>query len=100
MPKLQTMLQATEPWNTAGETSITGFNIEGTQPDGSKRRFIFRVDDKLVKFDGNNLVEFEYSLTPENILYNGNTAEELAAVTNIPAWLGKKIYPIIAMECS
>ena len=99
MANLKTLLQSTECWNTAGETSINGFQIEGTQPDGSRRSFIFSVDDRLVKFDGNNIVDFEHALTAENVLFYGNTADELAAVTSIPAWLGKKIYPVIALDC-
>lgn len=99
MAKIKSLLKSTQCWNATGDTSITGFNIEGTQPEDSRRRFIFEVDDQLVKFDGNDIENFNFPLNFQNVIQHGNTAEELAAVTTIPAWLGKKIYPIIALDC-
>jgi|GEM_PF-1306830 len=100
MAKIKALLKSTQCWNFTGETSITGFNVEGTQPDESRRRFIFSVDEQLVKFNGNDLELFGQALNLQNVLQFGNTAEEIAAVTDIPAWLGKKVYPIIALECN
>ena len=99
MAKIKSLLKSTQCWNATGDTTISGFTIEGAQPENSRRRFIFEVDNQLVKFDGNEVVNFNFPLNFQNVIQHGNTAEELAAVTSIPAWLGKKIFPIIAMDC-
>ena len=99
MAKIKSLLKSTLCWNATGDTTVSGFTIEGTQPEDSRRRFIFEVDDQLFKFDGNNIENFNYPLNFQNVIQYGNTAEELAAVTDIPAWLGKKIFPIIALDC-
>jgi len=79
-------------------TSVQGFIIEGTEPPGSRRRFIFEVDGNLEYFEGNAQQIFNYPLTVENVLEYGNSAEELFNVGNLACWVGKKIYPIIALE--
>ena len=94
----QALLTAKKPLDTSGQTSVEGFVIEGAQPSGTNRRFVFKVDDKLYKFAGNNVVEYTSANTADGILSGGNTATEVNAVTNIPAWVGKKIYPIIALD--
>lgn len=99
MAKIKSLLKSTQCWNATGDTTVSGFTIEGTQPEDSRRRFIFEVDDRLVKFDGNEVVNFNFPLNFQNVIQHGNTAEELAEVTDVPAWLGKKIFPIIALDC-
>ena len=94
----QSLLTAKKPLDTSGQTSVEGFVIEGAQPSGTNRRFVFKVDDKLYKFSGSNVVEYTGANTVDGILSGGNTATEVNAVTNIPAWVGKKIYPIIALD--
>ena len=94
----QALLTAKKPLDTSGQTSVEGFIVEGVQPTGTKRRFIFKVDDQLYKFAGNEIVAYTGAGNLDDILNLGNTSDEVVAVTDIPAWLGKKIYPIVALE--
>ena len=94
----KSLLTAKQPLDTTGNTSVEGFTVEGVQPSGTMRRFIFKVDDKLYKFAGTSVVEYTGKGEFDDIIDNGNTAEEVAAVNDIPDWLNKKIYPIIALR--
>lgn len=95
----QALLVSAEPFDTTYETSIGGFYISGTEPENARRRIIFRVDGGLWKFgDENNPVEYTRRGELDDILEYGNTVGELLALTNIPSWVGKKIYPIIALD--
>ena len=92
------LLKSKTPLDFKYETSITGFNISGTEPEGCNRRVIFSVDDQLYRFGNSGLDLYEDRGELEDILEGGNTAAELLAVTNIPDWAGKKVYPIIALD--
>ena len=94
----QAMLISQQPIDTKGQTAINGFLIQGVEPTGTNRRFIFKVDDKLYKFSSQNIVEYTGDGEIEDILANGNTGAEVTAVSNIPAWVGKLIYPIIVLD--
>ena len=99
MFRIQSLLTTSKPWDTTGKTNIEGFELAGIQPADSNRRVIFQVDTKYYKFDASqNLVEYTNTVTVDSILANGNTVEELSKVTAIPAWVNKKIYPIIALD--
>jgi len=95
--KKDALLVAKLPLDAGGQTSVEGFIIEGAEPTGSMRRILFKVDDKLYKFSGTNLVEVTGDVTTDFVLENGNTVAELGALDDIPAWVGKKIYPIVAL---
>lgn len=92
------LLTSKVPWDTVNQSSVEGFTIGGTQPANTDRRLIFKVDDQLYKFVDGNLTEFTGSATFDDVIANGNTAAELSEVTSIPQWIGKQIYPIIAMS--
>ncbi len=94
----QGLLKTSKPLDATNATSITGFSISGTQPADSERRFVFTVNDENFIFSGNNLVEFSYPLTLDNVLNFGNSSAELLSVTNIPTWCGELIYPTIALS--
>ena len=78
------------------ETSCYGFVIEGSEPVGTQRKFIFKVDDTYYHFKLGVPTVFNYRIDFDNILAYGNSAADLLAITNISAWVGKKIYPVIA----
>ena len=86
------------PLDFTYETSISGFNISGTEPEGTRRRVVFEVDGQLYKFGNSGLTEYEDRGELSDILENGNSVAELLAVNNIPAWVGKKVSPIIALD--
>ena len=94
----QALLTSKKPLDTSGQTNVEGFVIEGAQPAGTVRRFIFKVDDKLYKIANKAVVAYTGAETVDDILTLGSTADEVTAMTSIPAWLNKKIYPIIALE--
>lgn len=79
------------------ETSCYSFIIEGSEPLGTMRKFIFKIDDTFYYFKLGTLVQFNYYVDFDNVLEYGNSAAELLALQNISAFLGKKIYVICAM---
>ena len=94
----QSLLLTTTPFNLSQETSVTGFEIGGVEPDTSKRRILFEVDGKIFKFEGNNLIQIDCDKTADSVLEFGNSVQELLQVTDISEWCGKIVYPIIALQ--
>lgn len=92
------LLTFKQPFDTTGQTSVEGFVISGAEPAGTTRRFLFKVDDKLYKFVNGVPTEYSGAGDFDDVITNGNTAAQLEQVTDIADWLGKKIYPIIALE--
>ena len=94
----QALFKTTDPLDTQGETSITGFVISGTEPEGTSRKIIFEVDEKLFYFTHDGLTAYPYHGELADILEHGNTVAELLEVNGIVRWLNKKIYPIVALD--
>ena len=94
----QALFKTTDPLITQGETTITGFTISGTEPEGTTRRIIFEVDGHLYYFTNDGLTPYPYHGELDDILTYGNTVAELLEVNGIVRWLNKKIYPIVAMD--
>ncbi|WP_295157103.1 hypothetical protein [Selenomonas sp. AE3005] len=106
--------------NLSGVTSVEGFVIDGQQPAGSNRRVAFSLDDGATwsKFTVQNGVatmseiidmsdeiyvnsfDHKEALTHamEVVLESGNTIEELAAITSIPAFVGQRPLVFVAMS--
>lgn len=80
------------------ETSCAGLEIGGTEPEGTSRRIIFQIDGKLYRFVNNILDSYTGRGELEDILANGNTVAELLSLKEIPAFVGKKVFPIIALD--
>lgn len=91
------LLVATTPINLTKLNRIDQFTIQGIQPEGSDRRFMFKADNKIYKFSGQELVEYTGTVTVDNVLKNGNTAAQVEAVKNNKTLASKNIYPIIAL---
>ncbi len=94
----QALLKTTEGWDLTRETSCTGFSISTTQPADSNIRIIFEIDDKLYYFTNDGISQYRWHGELADILQNGNTVAELLAVEGIVQWVGKIIYPIIALD--
>lgn len=92
------LLVSKSPFDATNATGVDGFTITGEQPVGTARRIAFMLDDKIYRFNGASLAEITGDLNTANILSNGNIPEELAPLTDIPAFVGQKIYPIIALH--
>ena len=93
----QALLVSSVPINLTNFTRLDQFTVQGQEPEGSKRRFMFKIDDKIYKFSGQNLVEYTGTVSSDNVLSSGNTAAQVEAVKNNTELAGKKIYPIIAL---
>lgn len=101
MFRIQALLTTSTPWDMTGKTNVIGFDLSGVEPTDSNRRVIFQVDTKYYKFDASQkLVEYTGATDADGVLANGNTVNELSEVTNIPDWVGKRIFPIIALDCA
>lgn len=94
----QALLKTADPLVTKGETSIYGFIIQGTEPEGTNRRVIFEVDGKLYYFTNDGLTQYPYHGELADVLKYGNTVAELLEVEGIVRWLNKEIYPIVALD--
>ena len=112
------------PLSAAGVTSVDGFVIDGIEPAGTRRRVLFPHESSTaaqisslstqststastpsyykLTIDGTGkATETKVditNITAEAVLENGNTIDELASTKSIPDFVGKDIYPIIAIE--
>lgn len=84
-------------WDFRNYNRLDNFVLNGDEPSGTKRRFMFKVEGKFYTFSGNDLVEYTDDITLENVLADGNTAAQLLAVKNSTALVGHVIYPVIAL---
>lgn len=85
-------------WDFRDYNRLDNFIIDGNEPSGTKRRFMFKVEGKIYTFNGNDLVEYTDDVTVDNVLADGNTAAQLLAVNkSTTALVGHVIYPIIAL---
>ena len=91
------LLVSAEPVDLSDFNRLDQITVQGTQPEGSKRRFMFKMNNKVYKFDGQNAVEYSGDITLDNVLDNGNTAAQIEAVRSNRQLVGNKIYPIIAL---
>ena len=92
------LLQTTKGWDFTRETAVRGFEISAVQPEDTNIKIIFEVDDKLWYFTNDGLTRYRHHGELADILEYGNTVGELLAVEGIVQWLGKKVYPIIALD--
>lgn len=93
----QALLVSSAPLDLSNYNRLDKITVLGNEPEGSKRRFMFKMDNKVYKFSGQNLVEYTGTVNIDNVLDNGNTAAQLAAVSNNSQLVGKNIFPIIAL---
>ena len=85
--------------NCQNKSAVDSFIISGNEPAGTKRKFMFKFDDKVWKFtSGGTLVEYTGDLTVDNVLAKGNSAGFLNSLSGVASFVGKKIYPIIALS--
>lgn len=94
----QALLKSRACLDFTNETSVTGLLISGTQPDGTARRVVFEIDGSLYRFVNGVLDIYDDRGELDDILAEGNTAEELMALTDIPAFVKKRVFPWIALD--
>lgn len=91
-----------KPVNLLDKTSVKGFTIKGIEPVDTNRRVAFKVDDvwNKIQSDGKLSPLAMQKITANSILSEGNTVAELEAVTDVPAFAGKLVYPAVALYAS
>ena len=92
------LLIAKTAWDCTSKSEVTALTVSGAEPTGTKRRILFKIDDVIYKYSNGALNAWNYELTAKNVLRTGNTPSGLAAVNGFPVFVGKKIYPIIALN--
>ena len=93
----QALVVLKTPLNLTSYNRLDSITVQGNEPTGSKRRFMFKADDKVYKFSGSDTVEYTGDITIDNVLANGNTAAQVEAVRYNTTLAGKKVYPIVAL---
>ena len=97
------MAKSETPINLLDKSSITGITTEGIQPTNTSRHVAFKVDDKWKKLTiGSGGVATLTALatqdiTVDSLIAEGNTTAELANVTSVPGFVGKLVYPAVAL---
>ncbi|MBO4779876.1 MAG: hypothetical protein J5497_04475 [Selenomonadaceae bacterium] len=92
------LLVSNEALDFTEQTNVDGFIITGSQPADTDRRIIFKIDDALYKFNASTLIPYTGDGEFADVISKGNTVEQLTALTDIPAFVGKLVYPIIALK--
>lgn len=96
------MAKSEAPINLLDKSTVSGFAVAGVEPEKTKRRVAFKVDDKWNKL---TVTSGTAALTPlttqditaDSILEEGNTAAEISSVTSCPPMVGKLVYPAVAL---
>lgn len=94
----QALLKSRACLDFTQETSVPQLIIAGTQPDGTSRRVIFEIDGRLYRFVNGALDIYDDHGELDDILAGGNTVDELMALENIAGFVGKKVFPVIALD--
>lgn len=99
----QGILISKTPINLLDKTAITGITTEGIQPANTTRHVAFKVDDTWKKLTidtvgGATLTSLsDQNVTADSLILEGNTPAELDTVTSVPGFVGKLVYPAVAM---
>lgn len=96
------LILAKSPLNFTPATAVKSFDITGQEPEKTKRRLLWQVDgvwNKLTVTNGTAALTEVATQTPtvDSVLTEGNTVQEVQAATSIPPFVGKLVYPAIAM---
>ena len=94
----QALFTCNAPFDLTDETSCLKFEIGGTEPPETSRRIIFKIDDELYRFVNQVLDKYIWRGELDDVLKYGNTVAELLELENITAFIGKKVFPIVALD--
>lgn len=96
------LAQSATPMDCSAMTVVLSEAIGGNQPDGTDRRFVFKIDSgNWQHWTGTAWADVAtQSLTDISVLSEGNTAAEVGALveSNLTGWVGKKISVAVAMK--
>lgn len=96
------LLIAKNAINLLNKSKVKGFTINGIQPANTNRKVAFKVDNKWNKLTTNGVLSPlpTQAITSDSVLAEGNTVSELTALTNVPSFVGKMVYPVFALYAS
>lgn len=88
--------------NLLDKSKVKGFTINGIQPANTNRKVAFKVDNKWNKLTTEGVLSPlpTQAITSDSVLAEGNTVSELTALTNVPSFVGKMVYPAFALYAS
>lgn len=93
------MVSPKTSWDCSTAKSFPAFTVTKTIPDGTDARIAFLIDSTVYKLTNSTTLTAltTQSYTADSILEEGNTVAEIEALTDISAFVGKKVTPIIAL---
>lgn len=96
------LITSKTPINLLDKSNVKGFTIAGIQPANTNRKVAFKVDNKWNKLTTNGVLSPlpTQAITSDSVLAEGNTVSELTALTNVPSFVGKMVYPAFALYAS
>ena len=94
----QAFLISHEALDCTAQTNVDNFKITGSQPTDTDRRVMFLIDNNYYKFKNGSLVKYSGDVDYDDVISDGNTVAELNALSDITAFVGKEIYPVIALK--
>lgn len=100
---LQGLIVAKQPMNFTGANESANILFAGQEPAETKLRVLWRIGSgkwgKLVTQNGVTTFAEIQANTPtvNDVLNNGNTIPEIQTPKNIPPFIGKLVYPAIAL---
>ena len=89
-------------WDCTDKIAVTGFDITEFAPEGTKVRIMFKIGNKFGRvYNDGSFLEFTDPIDVTTVLKHGNTnAGLLAKLTDVPCFVGQKVYPIIALQAT
>ena len=95
----KTFVTSKNPINLLDKIKVKGFTIAGVQPANTNRKVAFKVDNKWNKLSTEGALSPlpTQAITSDSVLAEGNTVAELTALTNVPSFVGKLVYPAFAL---
>ena len=102
MAEKKCLIKSTSPQDFSAVLSVNNFSILGNESANTKRRIVFRMNGTWYKLGNNNgagtLVKIPtQNITADSVLNEGNTVAELNALKSVPPFVGRYVYPAVAM---
>lgn len=96
------LIKSNTPQDFSAAFSVGGLMIQGSEPANTKRRIVFLVNGAWYKLANNNgtasLAKVPtQNITADSVLNEGNTVAELNALKSVPPFVGRYVYPAVAM---
>ncbi len=95
----EALLISKTAFDCSNKVGVTGFDVTEYKPSGTKIRMVFKIGDAYYTLNSaGELAAFTKDITVANIVKSGNYPSQLNALVDVPGFVGKKIYPVIALQ--